>query len=165
MVGNREKQNIEESDVGAADEILDLGATVVEPSESIPEGEVVEKVVGKNKKKKIGALWSPLEDQKVYAIVQKLKAALLTIPKSEVYRAEGKSPYCGFRVGPRRTFANIFLSPKRGSCRVGRHEDGKTDWKLSFKISDEGITQNGDTVEISDIVLLAKSFVSEKGWA
>ena len=161
MGESKDKQIIEESDIGAADEILGQGATV-EPVEATPASKVdSSEVVEKKTKSRIGKMWLPLTNQKVYKIVQKLKAALLKIPKSEAYRAEGKTPYCGFRVGPRRTFANIHLSPKRGICRVGRHEDGKTDWKQSFKITEEGI----DGITIDDIVLLAKSFIAEKGWA
>lgn len=42
MTDEREDQVIEESDVGSADEILDLGEEAVEPSESVPEDEVEE---------------------------------------------------------------------------------------------------------------------------
>jgi len=136
-----------------------------EPSESIPVGEVETEVDKKKTKSKIGKMWAPLTNQKVYGIIQKLKTALLKIPKSEAYRADGKTSYVAFRVGNRRTFANIHLSPKRAVCRVGRMEGDKTLWDTSFKITEDGIAQNGNAIEISEIVAQAKAFIVSKGWA
>lgn len=152
--GQDEPTEISEAD-GSVEEIL-------EAPEPIPEAEA-EPEVGEVEEEPLPD-WSPVESPKIHHRLDMLAADLLDIEGVSMYRNDGKTKYIAFTMGARKTVACIYLG-KRARVAVPISEGkGPVGW-LSYKISEDGISLDGTTKRVRDIIASVKRYAKAREWA
>jgi len=128
--------------------------------ESIPNGDGL-KVIDVVKEK---IDWSPLEDDKVVATLDKIHSGILSFIDAD-HNMNKSSQFCWKPKGIKRLIANVDLS-KTGAKMLVYKANGKKSVSTRYKISDEGIFDpNGERIKPSALLKKIKAWVKAKGWA